>query len=290
MLRDTNLDPYMNPWTKNVTDAATGQYDLGTDQALSGIGAQANKAKAFGGSRQGVAEGAMRAKGTLDKASLVADLQQKNFLNAQGMATGDINRTLTADTTNEANRAQGAGIRMAAATGAGNLATAGQNAFLTGNAAALAGQDAIRAKQQQDLDATKALYDENRMDPIDRARIRMEALSKSPYGTTSVSTAPGPTTNATASAMGTASSIIGMAGTVASMFSDRRAKTDIKKLGKDPKTGLMMYAYRYRDDPKTYPKVVGPMAQDVEKLYPGSTDRLGKAGHMTINLGFGVAA
>ncbi|MBY0320942.1 MAG: tail fiber domain-containing protein [Reyranella sp.] len=46
--------------------------------------------------------------------------------------------------------------------------------------------------------------------------------------------------------------------------SDRRMKTDIEKLGVDPLTGLPMYAYRYKDDPKTYPKVVGPMAQDVE--------------------------
>jgi hypothetical protein len=49
------------------------------------------------------------------------------------------------------------------------------------------------------------------------------------------------------------------------MLSDRRMKTDIKKLGKDPLTGLDMYAYRYKGDPKSYPKVVGPMAQDIEK-------------------------
>jgi len=47
--------------------------------------------------------------------------------------------------------------------------------------------------------------------------------------------------------------------------SDRRMKTDIKKLGVDPLTGLPMYAYRYRGDPKSYPKVVGPMAQDIEE-------------------------
>ncbi len=47
--------------------------------------------------------------------------------------------------------------------------------------------------------------------------------------------------------------------------SDRRMKTDINKLGVDPLTGLPMYAYRYKDDPKTYPKVVGPMAQDIEE-------------------------
>jgi Chaperone of endosialidase len=63
-------------------------------------------------------------------------------------------------------------------------------------------------------------------------------------------------------------------------LSDRRDKTDIKPLGKDPVTKLPMYAYRYKDDPKSSPKVVGPMAQDVEKAAPGSTAEIG--GHMVI--------
>jgi hypothetical protein len=63
-------------------------------------------------------------------------------------------------------------------------------------------------------------------------------------------------------------------------ISDRRDKTDIKRLGEDPKTKLPVYAYRYKEDPKTYPKAVGPMAQDVEKRYPGSTTEV--SGHMVI--------
>jgi hypothetical protein len=41
-----------------------------------------------------------------------------------------------------------------------------------------------------------------------------------------------------------------------------------------------MYAYRYKGDPKSYPKVVGPMAQDVEKKHPGSVGKIG--GHRVI--------
>jgi hypothetical protein len=59
------------------------------------------------------------------------------------------------------------------------------------------------------------------------------------------------------------------------LLSDRNEKTDIKKLGNDPDTGLPMYSYRYKDDPKSYPKVVGPMAQDIEEAMPGSTERIG---------------
>lgn len=68
-----------------------------------------------------------------------------------------------------------------------------------------------------------------------------------------------------------------------SFLSDKNQKTDIKKLGKDDETGLDIYSYRYKGDPKTYPKVVGPMAQDIEKKYPGATKRRG--GRLTVHAG-----
>src|SRR5262249_23947779 len=58
-------------------------------------------------------------------------------------------------------------------------------------------------------------------------------------------------------------------------LSDRDTKTDVKKVGRDARTDLDIYAYRYKGDPKTYPKVVGPMAQDVAKKFPGATGRVG---------------
>jgi hypothetical protein len=73
-----------------------------------------------------------------------------------------------------------------------------------------------------------------------------------------------------------ASSLLGMFGA----GSDKEMKTDITKLGKDPKTGLQMHAYRYKGDPKSYPKVVGPMAQEVQEKYPDQAKRLG--GKLTV--------
>ena len=66
--------------------------------------------------------------------------------------------------------------------------------------------------------------------------------------------------------------------------SDRRLKTDIKKLGKEPQTELPLYAYRYKGDPKTYPKVVGPMAQDVQKIAPEAVSS-DVGGHLVIDTG-----
>ena len=57
---------------------------------------------------------------------------------------------------------------------------------------------------------------------------------------------------------------------------DRTEKTDIKKVGKEPLTGLDIFSFRYKGDPKSTPKVVGPMAQDIEKLMPEAVVTIGK--------------
>jgi hypothetical protein len=63
------------------------------------------------------------------------------------------------------------------------------------------------------------------------------------------------------------------------LLSDRDEKTDIKKIGEDERTKLPLYEYRYKSDVAVHgrgiPKVVGPMAQDIEKLMPGATMRVG---------------
>jgi hypothetical protein len=82
-----------------------------------------------------------------------------------------------------------------------------------------------------------------------------------------------------------ASLLLGSLGVGSKLFglSDRDDKTDIKKLGKDPDSGVDMYAYRYKGDPKSYPKVVGPMADDLEEFLPGITKLIG--GHQVVKLG-----
>jgi hypothetical protein len=70
--------------------------------------------------------------------------------------------------------------------------------------------------------------------------------------------------------------------------SDRRDKVDIEKLGTDPVSNLPIYSFRYKIDPKTYPKVVGIMAQDAEEQYPGTTTEFG--GHMVIDMAALAAA
>ena len=66
-------------------------------------------------------------------------------------------------------------------------------------------------------------------------------------------------------------------------LSDEREKTNIKKVGKDPETGLDLYSYDYKDDVEAAkksgktmpPKRVGPMAQQIEKLDPRAVREVG---------------
>jgi hypothetical protein len=63
----------------------------------------------------------------------------------------------------------------------------------------------------------------------------------------------------------------GLAGTLGgaaiSKYSDERVKNITGRAGTDPKTGLPLYDYTYKDDPTGTPQT-GVMAQDVEKVAP----------------------
>lgn len=61
---------------------------------------------------------------------------------------------------------------------------------------------------------------------------------------------------------------------------DEALKEDIVPIAIEPKTGLMFFAFRYKGDPKTYPKVIAPMAQDVKAKYPDMVQEI--AGVLTI--------
>lgn len=306
-LAGTDLSSYMNPFTQNVIQSGLNAIDMQRQQALNQIGDQAIKTGAFGGSRQGVQEGITNAASALQAGNLASQLMAQNFGQAQNAATNDINRNLQAQLANQQAGLQGAGVNLAGANALGNLADAGQNAFLRGTAAALSGQEAIQNQNQQQLSAAQQLYNEQQQFPIQQLQIPLQALGMTPYGQSSTQNTTLPPANPFLTGLGglgIGAQIGGMipglgAGTgaigggllgVLGALSDRTEKTDIKHVGKDPDSGLDLYAYRYKGDPKSYPKVVGPMAQDIEKKFPGSTSKIG--GKLVINgsLGFGAAA
>jgi hypothetical protein len=152
----------------------------------------------------------------------------------------------------------------------GNLAQQTQQAGLTdvGAISAVGGQR--QALEQQQLQDAYRRFAEERDYPTQALNMRLAALGATPYGQTSTTTAPGQGGSNLLAGLGGAGSFMAGAAQLLPFLglSDERMKTDIKKVGKDEDTGLNLYSYRYKGDPKTYPKVVGPMAQEVEKKFP----------------------
>jgi hypothetical protein len=108
--------------------------------------------------------------------------------------------------------------------------------------------------------------------------MRLAALGMSPYGKTTSGTG----TSSTETPMDWATTGLGVLKALPALYamSDRNTKTDIKKLTDGD---IPIYSYRYKDDPKSYPKVVGPMAQDIEKKYPSAVKKVGKHRVIDIN-------
>jgi hypothetical protein len=134
-LARTNFDAYMSPYTQNVINRSLETLGGAQEQALNKLSAQATAARAFGGSRQGVAEAGTREAYGKQAADLVAGLQEKAFTQALGSGQFDIGnlqqaralqsgQQMTAETLGQQAREAAAARDQAAR--AGNMAAANQ--------------------------------------------------------------------------------------------------------------------------------------------------------------------
>ena len=264
-----NLSQYMNPFIGEVENRALSRGQEALQQNLNQISATAGRAGAFGGSRQGIQEGVAQAEAAKNVADLSAQLRLQGYQQATGQAQADLARQM-----------QAAGMLP-------GIAEAQQRAGLMDAASIEAIGAQRQALQQAQLEDAYNRFMEERNYPIEMLNLRLGATSATPYGSTQTrTTTGGPGGSNFLSGAGTAITAATTAMKLLPMlFSDERMKTDIEKVGKDDETGLTMYAYRYKGDPKSYPKVVGPMAQEVEKKYPEMVEERG--GKKAVNLGFG---
>lgn len=163
-LSETNLDPYMNPYTQAVTDTTMSELERQRLIAMNQTNSAASGA--FGGSRHGVMQ-AETNRGFGDIAArTTAGLNSDNFMQAQGAAFQDISNTLGADSSNQSaqlqasiNNAQNAlqanGQNLQGATGLAQIANMG---FSRGQSALDAQMNAgnmQQALQQKLIDAAK---------------------------------------------------------------------------------------------------------------------------------------
>jgi hypothetical protein len=308
-LRGGDYAEFMNPYMNSVIDSTINTMGRERDRAASSIGARAAASGSFGGSREAIQRGQLDKNFGEQVGNTVALLMAQGFDKATAQAMANTQLRQQTDLTNtqfrqqsdlsNADRAQqaaAANSQFAQQMGLANMAAANQMQTAGANYGLQATQlnDGLRTNQQaremsilNQLLAQGGAQQQQMQRALDVPRTaieRLNALTPKQLNQQTVTTKTKEDEGSgLSSILGGISSglgllkgvqglggVAGIAGTLG-LGSDEREKTDVQKFGK-PKDGEpQMYAYRYRGDPKTYPKVVGPMAADVEREYPGST-------------------
>jgi hypothetical protein len=216
-LANADLTKYMNPYTKNVIDASLETLNSQRQTGLNQTYADAVKAKAFGGSRQGIQEGVVNAAAQQQAGQLAASLYGQNYQQAQTAAQADLSRSMQAQQLNQAAGLTGAQLGLQGASTLGGLAGAGQEAFLTGATGALGAQSLIQQQQQAQLDAARQGYQELQQFPLQQLQIPLSALGATPYGGTQTQSGGGGSGSGLLTGLGAASSAVSILGTLASL-------------------------------------------------------------------------
>jgi len=150
-----SIGSYMNPYTSMVRENALGDLESARRAAIQQTGERATAARAFGGSRQGVAEALTNQGFAKQAANLGTTLNEQAFNQAMAMQQADIARRSAADIANQQAGLQGAQLRLGGASQLGNLAAQQQALRLGGAQAVMGAGGARQALDQQQMDAIR---------------------------------------------------------------------------------------------------------------------------------------
>jgi hypothetical protein len=150
-----SIASYMNPYTESVRKNALADLESSRQMAIQQMGERASAAKAFGGSRQGVAESLTNLGFAKQAGTLGTQLNEQAFNQAMAMQQADIGRRSAADIANQQAGLQGAQLRLGGAGQLGNLAAQQQALRLGGAQAVMGAGGARQALDQQQMDAIR---------------------------------------------------------------------------------------------------------------------------------------
>ena len=150
-----SIGSYMNPYTQAVRENALADLESARRAAIAQTGERATAARAFGGSRQGVAEALTNAGFAKQAGTLGTTLNESAFNQAMAMQQADIARQQAADLANQQAGLQGAQLRTASAGQLGSLAAQQQALRLGGAQAVMGAGGARQALDQQQMDAIR---------------------------------------------------------------------------------------------------------------------------------------
>lgn len=251
---------YQSPYTQQVVDATQAQFNSQNQQQQQALTSNAIAQGALGGNRTGVAAANLAQAQQTSQAPVIAGLYNQGYQTALQTALSQ-----------QQAQAQGA-------YSLGNLGVAGQQSALSG-AGAQVGAGTLQQQTQQAQD--QALYNQFLMQqayPFQTTQwlAGLQTGVGSQLGGTSTSTGTGtqtgPAPNSTGQWLGAGLSAASL------IFSDRRLKEDIHKIG-ETNDGQPIYRYRYKGDPNWH---MGLIAQEVEKDHPGAVHGVG--GYKAIDL------
>jgi hypothetical protein len=146
---------YMNPYTSQVRQNALADLESSRQMAIQNTGERAMQAKAFGGSRQGVAEGITNLGFAKQAGTLGTQLNENAFNQAVQLQAADLARTQQAAAANQAAGLSGAELRLRGAGQLGSLAAQQQALRLGGAQAVMGAGGARQAMDQQQMDAIR---------------------------------------------------------------------------------------------------------------------------------------
>ena len=268
-LTQGQIQQYESPYTQDVVNATEAQFNNQNAQQQQQILGNAAAQGALGGDRTAVAQAVLAGQQQAQEAPVIAGLENQGYLT--GLQTAQ---------QQQQNLAQGA-------YNLGNVANSIQNAGLMG-ANAQVGAGTLEQQTQQAADqAAYQQFMQQQFMPESMLSWELPLLTGvgSQEGGTSTTTGPAPNPLgqylglgiAGLGAAGQAGGSAGIAGLLPLLgLSDRRAKENIRKIGK-LNNGRDVYRFNYKGDPTTH---IGLMAQDVEKDNPDAVHEVGGLKHV----------
>ena len=178
-----SIGSYMNPYSQMVRENALGDLESARRAAIQQTGERATQARAFGGSRQGVAEALTNQGFAKQAANLGTTLNEQAFNQAVQMQSADLARQQQAQAANQAAGLSGAELRLRGAGQLGSLAAQQQALRLGGAQAVMGAGGARQALDQQQMDAIRNIG-------LQRLGIVQSSLGAQPANLGQVATTP----------------------------------------------------------------------------------------------------
>lgn len=150
-----SIGSYMNPYTQYVRENALADLETSRQNAIRQTAQQAGAARAFGGSRQGVAEAQTNLGYGTQAGRLSTQLNENAFNQAMAAQQQDLARQQQAMLANQGAGLSGAQLRLGAASQLGNLGAQQQGLRYAGAQAAMGAGGARQQLLQQQMDAQR---------------------------------------------------------------------------------------------------------------------------------------